>query len=107
MHVLLIDQAFAGPDDPGGPRHYGLGRHLVANGHRLTVITSAVNYLTGAETGPTKTPPPPGMRVVRIAGSRDIHQNCRARARAFLTFAAGAVRAARPLDDVDIVWGTS
>ena len=48
MHVLLIHQVFAGPDDPGGTRHYEIGRHLVAQGHRFTVITSAVNYLTGA-----------------------------------------------------------
>src|SRR5262245_47692564 len=24
MHILLIHQAFAGPDDPGGTRHYEL-----------------------------------------------------------------------------------
>ena len=47
MHVLLIHQAFAGPNDPGGTRHYELASGLVARGHRVTVITSAVTYMTG------------------------------------------------------------
>src|SRR5207247_6170429 len=65
MHVLLIHQAFAGPDDPGGTRHYELGSHLVAKGHRFTVITSRINYLTGAATTQrAMTSLPPGMQIV-------------------------------------------
>jgi glycosyltransferase involved in cell wall biosynthesis len=107
MHVLLIHQVFAGPDDPGGTRHYEIGRQLVARGHRFTVITSAVNYLTGAAGGDPTPGLPAGMRIIRIPGREDIHRSYVARARAFFAFAGGALRAAMALADVDVVWGTS
>ncbi len=107
MHILLIHQVFAGPDDPGGTRHYEIGCRLVADGHRFTVITSAVNYLTGETAGRPTTPLPDGMRIIRIAGREDIHRSYAARARAFFGFAGGALRAAMALPDVDVVWGTS
>ena len=47
MHVLLIHQAFAALDEPGGTRHHELARYLAAHGHRVTVIASPVSYLTG------------------------------------------------------------
>src|SRR5205809_4861531 len=101
MHVLLIHQVFAGPDDPGGTRHYELGRHLVERGHRFTVIRSAVNYLTATPAEPPTAALPPGMRIVSVAGPRDIHRSYRARIRAFLIFAVGAARAVRGLTEVD------
>jgi glycosyltransferase involved in cell wall biosynthesis len=107
MHVLLIHQVFAGPDDPGGTRHFEIGRALVAGGHRFTVITSAVNYLTGELVERRTTALPDGMRVIRIAGRENIHRSYATRARGFFGFAGGALRAALALPDVDVVWGTS
>ena len=54
MHILLIHQAFAALDEPGGTRHYELARYLAQRGHRVTIIASPVSYLTG------QTSPPPG-----------------------------------------------
>ena len=54
MHILLIHQAFAALDEPGGTRHHELARYLAGRGHRVTIITSAVSYLTGA---PLRLPP--------------------------------------------------
>lgn len=107
MHVLLIHQVFAGPDDAGGTRHFEIGRHLTAQGHRFTVITSAINYLTGETTAPPTVALPDGMRLIRIEGHQDIHRSYAARTRAFFGFAGGALRAAFALRDVDVVWGTS
>jgi len=107
MHVLLIHQIFAGPDDPGGTRHYEIGRYLVEHGHRVTVIASAVKYLTGEMAGPATEDPPAGMRIVRLAGRQDLHRSYLARARAYFDFAARAFRAAMSVPDVDVVWGTS
>lgn len=107
MHVLLIHQAFAGPDDPGGTRHYEFGRHLIAQGHRFTVIASAVNYLTGKAVVSAAVPLPEGMTVIRVAGGKNIHRSYAARVRAFAGFAIGALHAARRLRQVDVVWGTS
>jgi hypothetical protein len=53
MHILLIHQAFAALDEPGGTRHHELARYLASKGHRVTVIASPVSYLTGT------TPPVP------------------------------------------------
>jgi lipopolysaccharide/colanic/teichoic acid biosynthesis glycosyltransferase/glycosyltransferase involved in cell wall biosynthesis len=107
MHVLLIHQAFAGPDDPGGTRHYEIGCRLVAQGHRFTVITSAVNYLTGETASTPAATLPEGMRVIRLTGSEDIHRSYVARARGFFAFSGRALRAALALRDVHVVWGTS
>ncbi len=54
MHLLLIHQAFAALDEPGGTRHYELARYLARRGHRVTIIASPVSYLTGA---PPQPPP--------------------------------------------------
>jgi len=47
IHCLLIHQAFAGPGEPGGTRHFEIGRLLAGAGHRFTVIAGSVSYLTG------------------------------------------------------------
>ena len=48
MHILIIHQAFASLDEPGGTRHYEFARLLAARGHQVTVIASPVSYITGA-----------------------------------------------------------
>ena len=47
MHVLLIHQAFATIHEPGGTRHHELALYLADCGHRITIITSTISYLTG------------------------------------------------------------
>jgi hypothetical protein len=47
MHILLIHQAFASIDEPGGTRHYEIAHKLTERGHEVTIITSPVSYLTG------------------------------------------------------------
>ena len=47
VHILLIHQAFAALDEPGGTRHIEMARAFAKQGHRVTIITSPVNYLTG------------------------------------------------------------
>jgi hypothetical protein len=48
MHILLIHQAFAALDEPGGTRHHELARYLAGRGHTVTIIASPVSYLTGS-----------------------------------------------------------
>ena len=47
MHILLIHQAFAGINEPGGTRHHEIAKYLAQEGHQVTVIASPVSYLTG------------------------------------------------------------
>ena len=54
MHILIIHQAFASLDEPGGTRHHEFARLLTARGHKVTVIASPVSYITGA---PLRLPP--------------------------------------------------
>ncbi|MFH2038798.1 MAG: glycosyltransferase WbuB, partial [Chloroflexota bacterium] len=48
MHILLIHQAFAALDEPGGTRHHELARSLLQRGHTVSIIASPISYLTGA-----------------------------------------------------------
>ena len=47
MHILLIHQAFASLEEPGGTRHHELARFLAKQGHQVSIIASPVSYLTG------------------------------------------------------------
>src|SRR4051794_36755884 len=47
VHALLLHQAYAGANEPGGTRHYEFASRMVAQGHRFTVIASKLSYLTG------------------------------------------------------------
>src|SRR5437773_2992475 len=106
MHVLLIHQAFAGPNDPGGTRHYELASGLVARGHRVTVITSAVTYMTGAVRA-AEAALPDGLQIIRVAGTQELHRSYLARGKALFAFAGAALRASLRVKDVNVIWATS
>ena len=50
MHILLIHQAFAALNEPGGTRHHEFARFLAERGHQISIIASPVSYLTGKNT---------------------------------------------------------
>ncbi len=68
MHILIIHQAFASLNEPGGTRHHEFARLLSAYGHQVTVIASPVSYITGSLT-PTPLPEEEGqgVRVIRAS----------------------------------------
>ncbi len=48
MHILLMHQIFVTPErGGGGTRHYELAKYLVKMGHKVTVVASDVDYLSG------------------------------------------------------------
>ncbi len=112
MHILLIHQAFAALNEPGGTRHHELARHLVQRGHRVTVIASALTYLTGGAQG-EKIP-----WVQREDGGEDItilraytynalHKSFFHRLLSFFSFMFSSFIIGLGVKNVDIVWGTS
>ncbi len=113
MHLLLIHQAFAALDEPGGTRHHELALHLAAAGHRVTVIASPVSYLTGRSTpaGPAALPldatPAGGVTILRAYTYAALHQSFVHRVFAFASFMASSFWAGLRVRDVDLVWGTS
>ena len=104
MHVLLIHQAFSGPNDPGGTRHFELGRRFVAKGHQLTVVASEYNYLTGQRRPVANL----GGIYVRLAPTfGGLHRSYLWRVAVFLSFAITAAVAGLAASGVDGVLGTS
>ncbi|PWH12622.1 MAG: glycosyltransferase WbuB, partial [Anaerolineae bacterium] len=116
MHILLIHQAFAALDEPGGTRHHELARYLTAQGHRVTVIASPVSYLTGTKSAqasslasslPDSRNQDDGLHIVRAYTYSALHKSFFHRVLAFFSFAISSFFAGWGIDEVDIVWGTS
>lgn len=110
-HTILIHQAFASKDEPGGTRHYELGRRLVAKGQRLTVVASDVSYQTGMRivprarlvTGCTQD----GILILRAYTYSALHKSYFSRIISFLTFMTTSVVVGMKEGRPDIVMGTT
>ncbi|HUI88013.1 MAG TPA: glycosyltransferase family 4 protein [Anaerolineales bacterium] len=109
MHVLIVHQAFASLDEPGGTRHYEFARLLAARGHRVTVIASPVSYITGAPLIPHPLPAEEGqgVRVVHARVYSAHHKSFFHRLIAFFSFMISAFWIGLGVKNVDLVWGTS
>jgi glycosyltransferase involved in cell wall biosynthesis len=118
MHLLLIHQAFAALDEPGGTRHHELALYLVERGHRVTVIASPVSYLTGAApVAPDDSASRiawverqdggPGVTVLRAYTYAALHRSFVHRVFSFFSFMVSSFIIGWQVRDVDLVWGTS
>ena len=116
MHILLIHQAFAALNEPGGTRHHELARYLAGRGHKVTVITSQVSYLTGSST-PLRLPAPSqemgaeqegsNITILRVYTYHALHKSFVHRVFAFVSFMASSFISGLGVKNVDLVWGTS
>jgi glycosyltransferase involved in cell wall biosynthesis len=112
MHILIIHQAFASLDEPGGTRHYEFAQYLAAQGHRVTVIASPVSYITGSRSvarsdsdgSPERLPRVEIRRASVYAGH---HKSFIHRMLAFFSFMVSSLVIGIQFRDVDLVWGTS
>ncbi len=115
MHILLVHQLFAALDEPGGTRHHELARFLVQQGHRVTVITSPVSYLTGAGSQAERSPALAGceqreegnLTILRPYTYSGVHRSFVHRVIGFLSFMISSFIAGLRVPQVDLVWGTS
>jgi len=112
MHILLIHQAFAALDEPGGTRHHELARSLVQRGHRLTIIASPISYLTGARRSDQhkfieRTELEPGITLLRCNTYHALHRSFVHRVVSFFGFMVSSFIAGLQAHQVDLVWGTS
>ncbi len=111
MHVLLIHQAFVGPNEPGGTRHYELAQHVLKSGHRCSIVASDVSYLTGQsaveKTGLVGEQDCNGVRVLRAYTYPALHRSFLWRIVSFLSFMCTSVWAGLRAGPVDLVMGTS
>ncbi len=106
MHILIIHQAFAAINEPGGTRHHELARHLVQRGHRVTIIASPVSYLTGT-TGKTQETLEEGIDIIRTYVYAAHNKSFVHRVFAFISFMVSSFIAGLRVKNVDLVWGTS
>jgi len=111
MHILLIHQAFVTLNEPGGTRHCELAHYLASQGHRITIITSPISYLTGKpveddddpetfETGGTIT-------ILRPYAYKALHKSFIHRVFNFISFMISSFIVGLRVRNVDLVWGTS
>ncbi|KAA3643055.1 MAG: glycosyltransferase WbuB [Chloroflexi bacterium] len=108
MHILLIHQAFAALNEPGGTRHHEFARYLAQQGHRVTVIASPVSYLTGsAEQAKRVEQDEYGVTVLRSYTYNALHRSFVHRVFSFLSFMASSFITGLRVKNVDLVWGTS
>ena len=121
MHILIIHQAFASLDEPGGTRHHEFARLLSAHGHRVTVIASPVSYITGAPLAPAGHSPHLRSKWGETEGGQDDgqitilrasvysahHKSFAHRIIAFFSFMASSFWLGLGVKNVDLVWGTS
>jgi glycosyltransferase involved in cell wall biosynthesis len=112
MHILLIHQAFAALDEPGGTRHHEMALHLAARGHRVTIVASPLSYLTGKTGGGRmrwveEQSGGEGVTILRAYTYQALHRSFVHRVFSFLSFMFSSFLIGLSVKEVDVVWGTS
>jgi len=109
MHILLIHQAFAALDEPGGTRHHELARHLARQGHQVTIIASPVSYLTGVseKNNLRKKKDNLGVTIIRSYTLPALHRSFIWRVFSFFSFMISSFINGLFVRKVDLIWGTT
>lgn len=112
MHILLIHQAFAAINEPGGTRHHEIARYLVKHGHTVTIITSPVSYLTGHNAQAkshwvTRENSEPGITILRAYTYPALHRSFFHRLLSFFSFMFSSFFIGLGVKNVTVIWGTS
>ena len=111
MRILLINQAFVSPDEPGHTRHFEMAKFLQSRGHELVIVASDLNYQTGqrtvARTGLFAEQSFDGVRVLRSYIYPALHRSYFWRIISFFSFMFSSVWTALQVKDIDLVMGTT
>jgi glycosyltransferase involved in cell wall biosynthesis len=111
MKILLINQVFVSPEEPGHTRHFEMGQYLKECGHELVIVASDLNYQTGQRTverrGLYVEQVFNGIRVLRSYMYPAIHRSYFWRVIAFFSFMFSSIWTALRVKDVDLVMGTT
>jgi glycosyltransferase involved in cell wall biosynthesis len=111
MKILLINQVFVSPEEPGHTRHFEMGQYLQERGHELVIVASDLNYQTGQRTversGLYAEQVFDGIRVLRSYMYPAIHRSYFWRVIAFFSFMFSSIWTALRIKDLDLVMGTT
>src|SRR3972149_1435651 len=105
MKILLINQVFVSPDEPGHTRHFEMAKFLQTRGHELAIVASDLNYQTGKRTiehrGIFAEQNFDGVRVLRSYIYPALHRSYLWRIIAFFSFMFSSVWTALQVRDAD------
>jgi glycosyltransferase involved in cell wall biosynthesis len=111
MKILLLNQAFVSPDEPGHTRHFEMAKFLQSRGHELVIVASDLNYQTGQRTvarrGVFAEQVVDGVRILRAYIYPALHRSYVWRVVSFLSFMISSIWTALKVQDVDLVMGTT
>ncbi len=111
MKILLLNQAFVSPNEPGHTRHFEMAQFLRARGHELVIVASDLNYQTGQRTvertGLFAEQMIDGVRILRAYIFPALHRSYFWRIISFLSFMFSSVWTALTVKDADIIMGTT
>jgi glycosyltransferase involved in cell wall biosynthesis len=111
MKILLINQAFVSPDEPGHTRHFEMAQYLRERGHELVIVASDLNYQTGQRTverhGLFTEQTIDGVRVLRSYIYPTLHRSYFWRIISFFSFMFSSVWTALSVKDADLIMGTT
>ena len=111
MKILLINQSFVPPDEPGHTRHFEMAQYLRQCGHEMVIVASDSNYQTGLRTVEQKSlyteQMIAGVRVLRAYSAQTLHRSYFWRAVSFLSFMFSSVWTALQVKDADLIMGTT
>ncbi|HSB02016.1 MAG TPA: glycosyltransferase family 4 protein, partial [Anaerolineales bacterium] len=111
MKILLINQSFVPPDEPGHTRHFEMAQYLRKCGHEMAIVASDSNYQTGLRTVERKglyvEQRIEGVCVLRAYSAQTLHRSYFWRAVSFFSFMFSSVWAALQVQDADLIMGTT
>jgi glycosyltransferase involved in cell wall biosynthesis len=113
MKILLINQSFVSPEEPGHTRHFEMAQYLQKHGHELVIVGSDINYQTGRQTTERRRifenveQNIDGVRILRAYVYPSLHRSYFWRIISFFSFMFSSVWTALQVKDVDLVMGTT
>ena len=111
MKILLLNQSFVSPDEPGHTRHFEMAQYLRNCGHELVIVASDSNYQTGLRTVERKglfvKQVVDGVRILRAYSAPTLHRSYFWRFISFFSFMFSSVWAALQVKDADLIMGTT
>jgi len=111
MKILLINQSFVSPDEPGHTRHFEMAQFLRARGHELVIVAGDLNYQTGQRTikrkGIFAKQVIDGVLILRAYMYPALHRSYLWRIISFFSFMFSSAWTALQVRDIDLVMGTT
>jgi glycosyltransferase involved in cell wall biosynthesis len=113
MKILLINQSFVSPNEPGHTRHFEMAQYLRKHGHELVIVGGDINYQTGQPTTSRRRifesveQNIDGIRILRAYVYPSLHRSYFWRIVSFVSFMFSSVWTALQVRDVDLVMGTT